>query len=136
MPFFLSPKKNRLLTEFFAQIEIQRILEDTLQVQRDINSAEESLHRAYTLVDETIFREARSSKSVASKDLYQLLSEMHSNFAQVVENIRAIGKMEREAQDCIRKTEDLVRTPFAEKTEKARSDLANLNREIARMQEG
>ncbi|QDZ24930.1 hypothetical protein HOP50_15g74730 [Chloropicon primus] len=116
------------------EVEIERILVDTFQVQRDINSAEESLHRAYTLADETIFREARSSKSVASKDLYQLLSSMHSNFAQVVENIRAIGKMERESQDCIRKTEELLRTPFEEKIQQARRDLSNLNNEIARLE--
>ena len=115
------------------EIEIQRILKDTLQVQREINSAEESLHRAYTLADEVIFREAKSSKSVASKDLYQLLSEMHSNFAQVVERIRAIGKMDRESQDCIRKTEELLRTPFTEKIQQARNDLNSLNQEIARL---
>lgn len=34
------------------EVEIRRILSDKLQVQRDINSAEESLHRAYSLADE------------------------------------------------------------------------------------
>ena len=115
------------------EVEIQRILADTLQVQREINSAEESLQRAYTLADEVIFREAKSNKSVASKDLYQLLSEVHSNFAQVVERIRAIGKMDKESQDCMRKTEELLRTPFADKIQKARSDLDSLNQEIANL---
>ncbi|WZN66762.1 DUF812 domain-containing protein [Chloropicon roscoffensis] len=118
------------------EVEIERIVSDTLQVQRDINSAEESLHRAYTLADETIFREARSSKSVATKDLYRMVSEMHSSFAQVVENVRQIGKMERESQDCVRRTEELARTPFAQKIQKARADLGGLNQEIARMEAG
>ncbi len=52
------------------EVEIQRILADTLQVQREISSAEESLGRAYTLADEVIFRGAKSSKSVEAKDMY------------------------------------------------------------------
>ena len=118
------------------EVEIERILADTLQVQREINTAEESLHRAYTLADEVIFREARSSKSVASKDLYQLLSEVHSNFTQVVERIRAVGKMERETQECTRKTEELLRTPFAELIHKARKDLGELNKCISELTVG
>ena len=52
------------------EVEIKRILADTLQVQREINTAEESLGRAYTLADEVIFRGAKSTKSVESKDMY------------------------------------------------------------------
>ena len=56
--------------------------------------------------------------------------------AQVVENVRQIGKMERESQDCVRRTEELARKPFAQKIQKARADLGGLNQEIARMEAG
>ncbi len=64
---------------------------------------------------------------------YELLSSVHANFAKVVERVRGIGKMDREFQDCVRKTEELLRTPFAEKIQAARRDLAALNQEIAKL---
>lgn len=70
---------------------------------------------------------------MASKDLYQLLSEIHSNFASVTDMVRGLGKMDGETQDCIRKSEELMRTPFQDKITRARTDLANLRKEVAAM---
>jgi regulator of replication initiation timing len=64
--------------------EIDKIIEEVHQVQRDINSVGERLSRAEALADEKIYSSANVQKDAAMVQSYRHLQSLRSNFDALI----------------------------------------------------
>ncbi|XP_076882561.1 uncharacterized protein LOC143531058 [Bidens hawaiensis] len=78
-------------------IEIDRILKDTRDLQLESNMIQERLHRTYAVVDETLLREAR--KDQVGEQAHILLTTIHESFQEISEKILATDRTRREQTD-------------------------------------
>lgn len=78
-------------------IDIERILKETRELQLESNSVQECLHRTYAVVDGTLFREAKKDSVV--HQAYRLLTSIHESFEQISEKILATDRTRREEVD-------------------------------------
>ena len=78
-------------------------------MQREINSAQEALSRAYVLVDELIFRDAK--KDDLCRDAYKILSAVHAGFADLTQRVHETGRVVRSIRDFERKLEEFAKRP-------------------------
>ncbi|XP_022716694.1 coiled-coil domain-containing protein 22 homolog isoform X1 [Durio zibethinus] len=77
--------------------DIERILRETRELQLESNSIQESLHRTYAVVNETVLREAK--KDTVGRQAYRLLTSIHERFEQISEKILATDRIRREMAD-------------------------------------
>lgn len=108
------------------EVEVQKIVNDTRGVQSDIQSAESVLQRTYTLVEETLFREARSDD--LCKAAYKHLHGMHTGFAELVNKVEATGVARRAQTDLQRKLGEIMKQP--NNSERVARDLALMTEKI------
>ncbi|CAJ1963844.1 unnamed protein product [Sphenostylis stenocarpa] len=78
-------------------IDIDRILKDTRDVQLESNFIQERLHRTYAVADEMVFREAK--KDPTGLQVYRLLVSIHQGFEQISEKILATDRIKREVAE-------------------------------------
>nr|GMD57944.1 coiled-coil domain-containing protein 22 homolog isoform X1 [Ipomoea batatas] len=100
-------------------VDVDKILKDTRELQLESNSIQERLHRTYAVVDETIFREAK--KDPAGKQAYRILTSIHDSFEQIVERHHDTDKARRERSDIEAKLANM--TSRSLDIEKLRADL-------------
>ncbi|XP_015786658.1 coiled-coil domain-containing protein 22 [Tetranychus urticae] len=74
--------------------ETKKILLETRQLQKDINIVTGKVQRAYTITDETVFRDAKNSDW--NRKCYKLLATMHKNYDALLDCVNAIGTIRRE----------------------------------------
>lgn len=77
--------------------EIDKVLADTRSIQKEINTLTGRLERSFTIVDELIFRDARSNE--ASRKAYKLLATLHSDCSELVTLVEETGATVREIRD-------------------------------------
>lgn len=77
--------------------EISKVLGDTREIQKEINTLDGRVERSFTVVDELIFRDARTNE--ASKKAYKLLATLHSEFNELVSLVEETGATIREIRD-------------------------------------
>ncbi len=92
------------------EAEIHKIAADMREVQRECNGAQEALSRAYALVDETIFRDAK--RDDASREAYRLLAAVHGGFAELSARVEEASRAGRALRDLERKLEELAKRPL------------------------
>ena len=117
--------------------EIVRIAADTRAVQRDINAAQSALTRAYALVDETIFRDAKREDSHGSdmhaslggtaKEAYRLLTNIHAAFTDLAAKVDDAGRAAKQLRDIEAQLEEMAKRPL---------DLERVLEDIAKVQGG
>ncbi|KAI3810194.1 hypothetical protein L1987_19804 [Smallanthus sonchifolius] len=78
-------------------IDIERILKDTRDLQLESNMIQERLHRTYAVVDETLLREAK--KDQVGEQAHILLTTIHDSFEEISEKILANDRTRREETD-------------------------------------
>ncbi|XP_076918543.1 uncharacterized protein LOC143579010 [Bidens hawaiensis] len=78
-------------------IDIERILKDTRDLQLESNMIQERLHRTYAVVDETLLREAR--KDQVGEQAHILLTTIHESFQEISDKILATDRTRREQTD-------------------------------------
>lgn len=78
-------------------IDIERILKETRELQLESNMIQERLHRTYAVVDETLLRE--SKKNQVGEQAHNLLTAIHESFEEISEKILATDRARREATD-------------------------------------
>eukprot|EP00117_Sycon_ciliatum_P008929 scpid41137/ scgid11431/ Coiled-coil domain-containing protein 22 homolog len=86
--------------------EVQKILSDTRQLQKDINYLEGELERAFAVADEVIFVDCK--KHEINRQIYKLLAKLHETFSGLLEAIREtaiVVRENRELEDQIEKEE-------------------------------
>ncbi|KAG7203758.1 hypothetical protein KM043_013782 [Ampulex compressa] len=77
--------------------EINKVLADTREIQKEINTLTGRLERSFTVVDELIFRDARTNE--ASRKAYKLLATLHSDCSELVNLVEETGATVREIRD-------------------------------------
>eukprot|EP00252_Welwitschia_mirabilis_P008187 TRINITY_DN1990_c0_g1_i1.p1 TRINITY_DN1990_c0_g1~~TRINITY_DN1990_c0_g1_i1.p1 ORF type:complete len:527 (+),score=128.60 TRINITY_DN1990_c0_g1_i1:201-1781(+) len=85
--------------------DLARIMHETHELQREYNSIEERLHRTYALVDEIVFRDAKTDP--ICRQIYRTLTTIHHNFSETIENMFSIAKSQRETAEYEAKLETL-----------------------------
>ncbi|CAK1551743.1 unnamed protein product [Leptosia nina] len=108
-------------------IEIKKILDDTRQLQKEINTLEGQLGRCFSIADETLFKDAKRDDQ--AKKAYKLLALLHSECNTIVSLVNETGTLARDIVDL----EDNIKTEKSKRTEnilqKIQTDLANLQKE-------
>ncbi|XAR67345.1 hypothetical protein NMG60_11002061 [Bertholletia excelsa] len=105
--------------------DIERILEETRELQLESNSIQERLHRTYAVVDETVFREAK--KDPVGRQAYRLLTSIHESFEQISDKILTTDRIRREVAEHEAKLSALARRSF--NVNKLQDDLGAIRRE-------
>lgn len=77
--------------------EISKVLVDTREIQKEINTLTGRLERSFTVADELIFRDARTNE--ASRKAYKLLATLHSDCSELVNLVEETGATIREIRD-------------------------------------
>ncbi|XP_034029354.1 coiled-coil domain-containing protein 22 [Thalassophryne amazonica] len=96
--------------------EITKILSDTKDLQREINSLTGKLDRTFAVTDELVFKDAKKDESVRKS--YKYLAALHENCNQLIQTIEDTGTILREIRDL----EEQIETENGNKT------MANLER--------
>ncbi|KAK9057177.1 hypothetical protein SSX86_024544 [Deinandra increscens subsp. villosa] len=78
-------------------IDIERIIKDTRDLQLESNMIQERLHRTYAVVDETLLRGAK--KDQVGEQAHILLTTIHESFQEILEKILATDRTRREETD-------------------------------------
>ncbi|XP_055919483.1 coiled-coil domain-containing protein 22 homolog [Eupeodes corollae] len=94
--------------------DIEKVLRDTRQLQKQINTITGQLDRQFTVADDLLFTTAKDSES--SKKAYKLLITLHSHCSNLIVLVKETGSVMREVRDL----EDQI------EQEKSRNILANL----------
>lgn len=111
--------------------DIERILQDTRQLQIESNSIQDRLHRTYTVVDETVFRDAKNDST--RRQAYRLLTSLHQSFGQISEKILATDRVRREATELEAKLSAMASRSFD--IDKLQVDLNAIRKENDRLEE-
>uniref|UniRef100_A0A8C3G866 Coiled-coil domain-containing protein 22 n=1 Tax=Cyclopterus lumpus TaxID=8103 RepID=A0A8C3G866_CYCLU len=96
--------------------EITKILSDTKELQKEINSLTGKLDRTFAVTDELVFKDAKKDESVRKS--YKYLAALHENCNQLIQTIEDTGTILREIRDL----EEQIETENVSKT------VANLER--------
>uniref|UniRef100_A0A5F9CW53 Coiled-coil domain-containing protein 22 n=1 Tax=Oryctolagus cuniculus TaxID=9986 RepID=A0A5F9CW53_RABIT len=109
--------------------EITKILSDTKELQKEINSLSGKLDRTFAVTDELVFKDAK--KDDAARKAYKYLAALHENCSQLIQTIEDTGTIMREVRDL----EEQIETEMGKKTlsnlEKIREDYRALRQENA-----
>ena len=84
--------------------EIERVLVDMRQLQKEINQLEGKVGRIFSLADEKIFKAAKKDESL--RNLYKKIVALHSTFGNIIQTIEQIGSIERYTKDLEDQIED------------------------------
>ena len=82
--------------------EIDKVLLDTRNVQKEINKLSGKLERTFTVTDELIFRDAKKDEAI--RRAYKYLAALHENCSHLVQIVEDTGSISRE----IRELEDQI----------------------------
>ncbi|KAG7519250.1 hypothetical protein JOB18_004693 [Solea senegalensis] len=96
--------------------EITKILSDTKDLQKEINSLTGKLDRTFAVTDELVFKDAKKDEAV--RKAYKYLAALHDNCNQLIQTIEETGTILREIRDL----EEQIETENGNKT------IANLER--------
>uniref|UniRef100_A0A3Q3K3X0 Coiled-coil domain-containing protein 22 n=1 Tax=Monopterus albus TaxID=43700 RepID=A0A3Q3K3X0_MONAL len=96
--------------------EITKILSDTKELQKEINSLTGKLDRTFAVTDELVFKDAKKDESVRKS--YKYLAALHENCNHLIQTIEDTGTILREIRDL----EEQIETENSNKT------VANLER--------
>ncbi|MBN3318416.1 CCD22 protein, partial [Atractosteus spatula] len=90
--------------------EITKILSDTKDLQKEINSLTGKLDRTFAVTDELVFKDAKKDESV--RKAYKYLAALHENCTQLIQTIEDTGTIMREIRDL----EEQIETENGKKT--------------------
>ncbi|XP_007529486.1 coiled-coil domain-containing protein 22 [Erinaceus europaeus] len=109
--------------------EITKILSDTKDLQKEINSLSGKLDRTFAVTDELVFKDAKKDDAV--RKAYKYLAALHENCSQLIQTIEDTGTIMREVRDL----EEQIETEMGKKTlsnlEKIQEDYRALRQENA-----
>ncbi|XP_075041102.1 coiled-coil domain-containing protein 22 [Mixophyes fleayi] len=90
--------------------EITKILSDTKELQKEINSLTGKVDRTFVVTDELVFKDAKKDEPV--RKAYKYLAALHENCSHLIQTIEDTGSILREIRDL----EEQIETEMAKKT--------------------
>ncbi|XP_020280155.1 coiled-coil domain-containing protein 22 homolog [Pseudomyrmex gracilis] len=109
--------------------EISKVLADTREIQKEINMLTGRLERSFTVVDELIFRDARTNE--ASRKAYKLLATLHSDCSELVSLVEETGATIREIRDLEEQIDSESAKNVGANLERITADLKQMRQESA-----
>ncbi|XP_011873797.1 PREDICTED: coiled-coil domain-containing protein 22 homolog isoform X3 [Vollenhovia emeryi] len=109
--------------------EISKVLADTREIQKEINTLTGRLERSFTVVDELIFRDARTNE--ASRKAYKLLATLHSDCNELVSLVEETGATIREIRDLEEQIDSESAKNVGANLERITADLKQMKQETA-----
>ncbi|XP_014483329.1 PREDICTED: coiled-coil domain-containing protein 22 homolog [Dinoponera quadriceps] len=109
--------------------EISKVLADTREIQKEINTLTGRLERSFTVVDELIFRDARTNE--ASRKAYKLLATLHSDCSELVSLVEETGATIREIRDLEEQIDTESAKNVGANLERITADLKQMKQETA-----
>ena len=91
--------------------EIVKIVNDTREIQREIDVAQDAMARAYAIVEDILYRDAKGGGDQSCKEAYRLLSAVHSGFAELTSKVDETGRCGKAQREVERKLEELEKQP-------------------------
>ncbi|KAK4753338.1 hypothetical protein SAY87_022136 [Trapa incisa] len=113
-------------------VDIEKIIGDTRELQLESNSIQERLYRTYAIADETVLREAK--KDQVGRQAYRLLTSIHETFEQVCDKIMATDRVAREIAEHEKKIAEMA-SPSLD-IDKLKSDLEAIIKENESLEQG
>ena len=104
--------------------EIERIATDTRMVQKEMNSLNDKVGRAFQIADELVFKDSKRDET--ARKLYRILAGMHSDFAGTVEAIDKAATLSRQLDDTETQVDNEAKKNWQERAEKIAVDLKAL----------
>ncbi|KAM8709112.1 hypothetical protein ACLKA7_015997 [Drosophila subpalustris] len=100
----LAPRKEytRRIHEFIGNIRKQRddiykVLEDTRQMQKQLNVVAAQLERQFNYTDDLLFQSAKHD--LHAKKAYKLLAQLHAHCSELVECVTNTGNVSKEIRE-------------------------------------
>lgn len=104
--------------------DIDKILRDTRQVQKEINSVTGKLERQFTVTDDLLFGHAKRDEQ--TKVAYKLFLRAHAHHKALAMSIEETGKISREVRDVEEQIEN-------NKTRNTSSNVQQVSRDLEQM---
>lgn len=111
--------------------EISKVLVDTREIQKEINTLTGRLERSFTVADELIFRDARTNE--ASRKAYKLLATLHSDCSELVNLVEETGATIREIRDLEEQIDSEATKNIGANLERITADLKQMKQETAEL---
>ncbi|XP_031838393.1 coiled-coil domain-containing protein 22 homolog isoform X2 [Nomia melanderi] len=109
--------------------DINKVLADTREIQKEINTLTGRVERSFTVVDELIFRDARTNE--ASRKAYKLLATLHSDCSELVNLVEETGATIREIRDLEEQIDSESTKNVGANLERITADLKQMKQETA-----
>nr|CAD7198851.1 unnamed protein product [Timema douglasi] len=109
--------------------EINKVINDTMELKKEINMLTGRLDRSFTVADELIFRDAKRDET--SRRAYKLLATLHSDCSEVVQMIEETGATVREIRDLEEQIESESAKNVEANLERISADLRQMKQESA-----
>jgi len=111
--------------------ELDRIIVDTKEISKTVNSLEGKLERSFALADEMVFKDAKKDEAV--RRAYKLLAALHETCGALIGVVEDIGSTLRGCRDKEDELEKEKQLEMESNLEKITSDLENMKKENAAM---
>ncbi|XP_055372658.1 coiled-coil domain-containing protein 22 homolog [Condylostylus longicornis] len=105
--------------------DIDKVLRDTRELQKQINNISGQLDRQFTVTDDLLFKTAKRDEY--SKKAYKLLATLHSDCSELVRLVQETGSVMREVRDL----EDQIEN---EKSRNVSNNLEKITYDIKQME--
>ncbi|XP_055318729.1 coiled-coil domain-containing protein 22 homolog [Sitodiplosis mosellana] len=112
---------------------IDKVLNDTRDIQKEINTINGQLDRQFTVTDDLLFKTAK--KDEPSKKAYKLLATLHSNCGDLIQMVNETGQVEREIRDLEDQIENERDRNIPDNLKRITNDLKLLEIEAKELQE-
>jgi chromosome segregation ATPase len=71
--------------------EIERLVDDTMSVQKEIRSTSDTLNRSFSVIDEMIYQDATTKQNPTAKEAYKQVVGMNEQFKRLVKLVEEMG---------------------------------------------
>lgn len=115
------------------RMDIDKILGDTREVQKEISSITGQLDRQFTVTDDLLFKNAKRDEY--SRRAYKLLIALHSECNELVKGIQESGAINRESFDLDEQIENEKLRNISGNLQQISNDLDLMQQDNANLQE-
>ncbi|XP_067664009.1 coiled-coil domain-containing protein 22 homolog [Haliotis asinina] len=111
--------------------EIDKVLVDTREIQKEINSLSGKIDRTFIVTDELIFKDAKRDEAV--KKAYRFLAALHENCDHLIKTVEETGVIMREIRDLEDQIENESKNKVLANLEKITADFQQMKKENSAM---
>ncbi|GAV03788.1 hypothetical protein RvY_14168 [Ramazzottius varieornatus] len=114
------------------KVDIDKIIRDTRVIQKEINTLSGRLERAFTEIEELMFRDAKSDE--LARKAYKCVAIFHEKCAGLIRTVESTGVLVRESKDLEDEAASLMNRKVEEKLQNVLRDLKAVKDENASLE--